>query len=127
MIGVQAGASFVLWLAYGALLWRRAEAIRERSAGGTRTVRALQAAAMLFGGAAMLLSGLYGIESAGGFGPNGMAAWAWAAVTVLGLAFVHLQTLAAAKVVLLAQESVTPGGAATSTSQESEKARNDDA
>lgn len=75
----------------------------------------------------MLLAGLSAIQRAGGFGKEGMAGWAWAAVTVLGLAFVYLQTIACAKVVLLAMESVTERRVPASTSLESEKTRNDDA
>lgn len=124
---MQAGAAFVLWVAYGMLLWRRSTTIRERVSRGTRTVRALKAAGMLFGGAALLLLGMLWIDSAGGFLKAGMTPWALAAVTVLGLAFVHLQTLAGATVVVLAQESVTEEARSASIKrQELEDARKRD-
>lgn len=124
---MQAGAAFVLWVAYGVFLWRRSTSIRERVGRGTRTGRALKAAGMLFGGAALLLAGMVAIDKAGGFGETAMAPWAWLAVTLLGGVFVHLQTLAGATGVVLVQESVTEEARSASIKrQESEDARKRD-
>lgn len=117
----------MLWIAYGALLWRRSEAIRSHAGKGSRTGRAVRAALMLFGGAALLLTCLVQLQNAGGFTRTGMTPFAWAAVTVAGLVFVHLQTMAAAILVLLVQEPVTTGARPTSVQQESEETGNGDA
>lgn len=126
-MGVQAGLAFVLWIAYGTFLWRRSDVIRASAGKGSRTARAIKAALMLFGGAALLLACLVQLQNAGGFTRTGMTPVAWAIVTVVGLVFVHLQTVAAAILVLLVQEPVTTGARATSVEQESKESGNGDA
>lgn len=127
MIGLQAGSAFVLWVAYGVLLWRRSDVIRVYAGRGSRTARAIRAAAMLFGGAVMMLVALGLINNAGGFTKAGMTGWAWFVVAGVGLVFVHLQTMAAAMLVLLVQEPVTTGGRPASVQQNAKESGNGDA
>ncbi len=127
MIGLQVGSAFVLWIAYGLLLWRRSDAVRAYAGKGSRTARAIRAAAMLFGGAAALLAVLVQVQNGGGFTPSGMAGWAWFVVAGAGLVFVHLQTMAAAMLVLLVQEPVTTGVRPASVQQDAKESGNGDA
>lgn len=72
-----------------------------------RTMRGILGAALFLVGAMVLIGGLAIILHLGGFGEEGMTMGAWLAVTLLGLAFVHAQTMGTAMLVTLIQENVT--------------------
>jgi hypothetical protein len=67
----------------------------------------------------VLLGGLAIINQRGGFTSSGMTPLAWLATTLLGLAFVHAQTMGMAMLVSLVQENVTNGPDATSINRTS--------
>lgn len=114
MIWWQGAISFLLWLAYGAYQSRRSAAIRKQVAAMSRTARGVLGAALFLVGAMVLIGGLAIILHLGGFGESGMTGGAWPAVTLLGLAFVHAQTMGTAMLVTLVQENVTKSRAGAS-------------
>jgi hypothetical protein len=72
-----------------------------------RSRRGLLAAALFVVAAMVLLGGLGLVLQRGGFTSNGMTPAAWIIVTLLGLAFIHAQTMATAMLVTLVQPGVT--------------------
>ena len=64
---------------------------------------------MLVYGAVLLLGGLCVVQALGGLGPTGLRAWAWVAVTVIGLEFVRAQMAAAAIMVAAVYDTDTRG------------------
>jgi hypothetical protein len=80
--------------------------------------RGLFAAGLFLLGAAVMLGGLLAVSSGKGLSPAGIAFWAWGLLTLVGLVFVHAQTLALALLVISAQEAVTRERAAASETSE---------
>jgi hypothetical protein len=115
----QALTSFGLWVAYGVFQARRAARVREWARAVSPALRGFWAAGLFLGGAALMLMGLLGIAAGKGISPSGLQAWAWLALSGVGLAFVHAQTLAMALLVVSAQEAVTRERAAASETSES--------
>jgi hypothetical protein len=76
-------------------------------------------------GAMVLIGGLTIIMQRGGFTSAGMTLAAWIVVTLLGLAFVHAQTMGMAMLVSLIQENVTNTPLATSINKTSGEASGD--
>ncbi|MFI5385416.1 MAG: hypothetical protein ACHQ50_04765 [Fimbriimonadales bacterium] len=114
MIWLQGGTSFIAWIAYGVIQSRRSYLIREQVSRMGRTQRGIAGAALFLVGAMVLIGGLGIVLQKGGFTSAGLSAVAWPAVTVLGLAFVHAQTMAMSMLVSLVQDNVTNGHGPTS-------------
>lgn len=93
---------------------RRSHLIREQVATLSRARRGTTGAALFLVGAMVLIGGLAIVLQQGGFTSQGMTSLAWIAVTALGLAFVHAQTMGMAMLVSLIQENVTNEGGAAS-------------
>ncbi|HTQ10636.1 MAG TPA: hypothetical protein VMI31_11230 [Fimbriimonadaceae bacterium] len=107
MLWLEGGLSFLLWIAYGVIQSRRSDAIRRQVGRMSRGSRAVLGASLFLVGAMVLIGGLGIVLQAGGFASAGMTPIAWTVVTVLGLGFVHAQTLGTAMLVSLVQENVT--------------------
>src|SRR5437868_786755 len=103
---LQGGISFVLWIAYGVVQSRRSGAIRAQVVQLGPAHRGILGAALFVVGAMVLIGGLSIVLQRGGFTPSGMTPLAWLTITLLGLAFVHAQTMGMAMLVSLIQENV---------------------
>lgn len=110
VIWLQGGLSFVIWIGYGVIQNRRSNRIRQDVGRMPRSQRGLLGAALFVVGAMVLIGGLAIIQQNGGFTNSGMTLFAWLAVSALGLAFVHAQTMGMAMLVSLVQENVTNPG-----------------
>ncbi|HEY0866437.1 MAG TPA: hypothetical protein VGE01_03605 [Fimbriimonas sp.] len=117
MIWIQGLLSFLVWVGYGFWQSRRPQPPLTFTRRMRREVRGLTAAALLLVAVALLFGALDAVYRFGGFRPQGLAPWAWGLVTVVGLAFIHLQTLSLALIVTLAKDSVTAGRTPASTTQ----------
>lgn len=104
-MGVPLLAMFLLWLAYGVWQWKRSSTWLHRMQAIPRTKKPLLGMAYLFGGAGILLAGLYGVYLMGGFPKQGIATWAWPICALCGLVFVHCQVTAGALLVSMAVTS----------------------
>jgi hypothetical protein len=74
-----------------------------------------------------LLGMLALIASANGLSRDGFALWAWSAIALGGLGYVHAQTLATALLVSLAHEAVTRDRAQPSETQNPTGSTSDEA
>jgi len=111
---LEAGLSFLAWIAYGVFQGRRANVIRSQVQRMSRGSRGILGSALFLVGAMVLIGGLGVVLQRGGFTRTGLTPAAWAIVTLLGLAFVHAQTLGMAMLVSLIQENVTNAGGSAS-------------
>lgn len=93
---------FAIWLAYGLFQWQRSGKIRDALSQVCRKRKMLWGPLLLLAGVAVMAGCLVLVQSAGGITPKGMAPWAFAFLTVGGLAFLHLQVMGAAMMVSLA-------------------------
>lgn len=118
MIWIQGAVLFVLWIAYGVFQSRRSQAIRKRIGSIPPRRRGLVGASLFVVGGMVLIGGLGIVLQQGGFTANGMTPLAWVVVGLLGLGFVHAQTLATAALVSLAQENVTNGRSTSSMNRD---------
>jgi hypothetical protein len=107
VIWIQGGISFLIWIGYGVIQSRRSHVIREQVAGIPRNRRGVLGAALFLIGMMVLFGGLGIAFRQGGFTQGGMTLVAWPAVTLLGLAFVHAQTMGMALLVSMIQPNVT--------------------
>lgn len=107
MIWLQGAVAFLIWVGYGIVQFRRSYKIRRTVDAIPRARRSILGAALLVLGAMVLIGGLGMVLQNGGFTSAGMTPAAWFAVTILGLTFVHAQTLGASMLVSLIHESVT--------------------
>lgn len=114
----QALTLFALWIGYGVLQSRRRPQLRAWIARFPTSRRNVIASLCFLLAVVILFAGLLGTDAIGGFRNGVMALWAWPIIAVIGLAFVHLQTLGVAILVVSIQESVTQSRLAASTSQE---------
>ena len=71
-------------------------------------------------GLAFLAVGLWLVSIGGGLTDNGLVPWAWLAVAVIGLGFIHLQVLGAAAMLSLVLEEETTRVQRSSVSMEKE-------
>ena len=101
--------AFALWIAYGIYQSRRSNAIRMQVMAIPRARRGVLGAALFVVGAMVLLGGLGLVLQRGGFTSGGLTPVAWLVVAILGLLFVHAQTMATALLVSLVQQGVTNG------------------
>ena len=118
MIWLQAGACFVLWVAYGFWLRRSSDRLKARMHGSSRRARTLMGSVGLLAGLAILAVGLYLAYRFGGLTADGLTGWGWATVGAVGLGFVHLQVVGAAAMVSLVLEEVTAKAPGPSVKQE---------
>lgn len=114
MIFFQGGLSFLIWIGYGFLQSRNSRKIREQVGRMSRAQRGILGAALYLVGAMVLIGGLGIVLERGGFTNSGLTPIAWIVVVLLGLAFVHAQTMATAMLVSLIQLNVTNGPNAAS-------------
>jgi len=112
-----------VWIGYGVVQWRRSDEIRRKIMRIERRTRVWVAILALVGGALAMLLGLILVQQAGGLAGDSLRWWAWLAIAIIGLGFVHAQTIAAAMMVTLVQETVTSSGEATSTKVEQDLTR----
>jgi hypothetical protein len=117
---LQAGLSFFAWMLYGVVQWRRAHRLRAWVAGVSRSKRGLYGTLMIFGGAVVLLSGLLLVQAGDGLRDDRFEPWAWAVVTLLGLAFVHAQTMGAMLMIAAGSADVTSDPRPASPTKEPE-------
>lgn len=68
-----------------------------------------------------MFGGLMLVAANRGLTPKGFELWAWIALTLTGIVFVRLQTLATALLVVSAQHAVTQDRAAASEKSEPQK------
>lgn len=97
---------FVIWLLLGSLVWRNLPAIRMRLALSTRRTRIAQGTGLLFGTAALLVAGFFGLMSRGGSTAT-LSPFEWLAVAAIGGLFVLGQSLAAAILFSVVDPGVT--------------------
>lgn len=113
MLWMQAGASFIVWVAVG--LWgarRFADLIPNRS-------RWLGTVLMVLG-AVVMLAALYGMSRGKPLVSGELVPWAWATVTFAGTIFVTLQALGCLLTLRAVSFRETAQGKQASESQESE-------
>ncbi len=109
MLMAQGLACFVLWIAYGFWMRQRAASMAQRLSLASKSLRITLGSLGFFVSAGLLIGGLYGIQALGGIRGGSLTGWAWAAVAVLGLGFIHLQTLCAlALVTNIRRDNVGP-------------------
>ncbi len=118
MLWLQAGVSFLVWMAYGLWLRRRSDALRAKMRGHSRLRKALLGSLGLLAGVVLLAGGLMVVAALGGVRGGSLTAWAWPVVTLVGLGFIHLQVLGAAALVTLALEGETGRKADSSITEE---------
>ena len=116
MFPVQLAVSALVWAALVVLLVRRRGALLARAARIPRA-RRVGAALLLLAGSIVLLGLGMAALGTGGLTPRGLTWWAWPLITLVGGAFVALQTAALVPLVLNAVEPVTPRGARASDTQ----------
>lgn len=119
MMWVQAGLSFLIWIAYGWSRRRMAGEMQRKMEAMPYSRRVLLGSAGMIGSMIGLFAGLGMIGALGGVHNRVMTWWAWPIVTVLGLGFVHMQILGAgAMVTIVQQDRRTPRGHDSSDSNE---------
>lgn len=109
MLWIQALVSFALWIAYGVVLARLAPSMRKTFSGQSRRRRTVLGPVLMVLGAVLLLVGIGGIGALRGLGPTGLKPWAWLVLTVIGLGFVHAQSVASLLMISLATETEPAG------------------
>lgn len=122
MLWLQAGLCFALWLGYGWFLRRRSERIMALVSRQSRTRRIAMGSLGIIASGAALLAALAGVAASEGIVDGMLRPWAWLAVSIVGLAFVHGQVLCAAALFSLAvgTEPGTHAQASTSTENSSQ-------
>ena len=103
MIWLQGGICFVFWIAFGLLIRRHSDRLRDRMASQSRGVRVALGSVVLLGSAALLFGGLYAIYALGGLVNGQLTLWAVPCVLIFGLFFIYMQILAAAAMITLVQ------------------------
>jgi hypothetical protein len=123
MIWIQGLISFLVWIGYGFFQARRSEKIRAWVCSLSRQHRAVSGALLIVVGMAFLFGGLFALLQMGGFTATGLTPVAWGAVTLLGLLFVHFQTLGTGMLVSLIGADVTndPQHTSINTAREESK------
>ncbi len=118
MFWLQASVSFAVWILYGVLFVRRSIRGSRAPVRSSRRAPAVAGPALLLGSVGVLALGAWGVHSAGGIGPDGMGAAAWAVATIAGAGFVHMQAAAALALAGLARDAVTSQKAPASISRD---------
>ena len=118
MMLLQSFAAFGLWIAYG--LWMRSQQdrLRIKLQSSSRRHRVLLGSAGFIVSMIVLLGGLAAISALGGTTKEGLKAWAWVAVVVVGSIFIHLQVLGAGAMITLIQDGQPPADPRASDSAE---------
>lgn len=91
MIWQQAAVCFLVWVGYGFLLRRRAQAMAERLHQINPRRRGLLGTLALIASGIFITAGLALIGALGGLQGNSLTLWAWLLAILIGLGFVHLQ------------------------------------
>ena len=107
MIWLQGATCFLLWIAYGVVQTRRSQEIRIWASLMPKGKRVGLATAFMIGSIIVMFATLLGALQMKGFGPAGMTLMTWPIVGIVGLFFVHGQTMATALLLTTLQESVT--------------------
>jgi hypothetical protein len=120
-------ACFLLWIAYGVYQSRRSDLIRQKMSGLSRGGRAGLGAALMIGGAVALVGGGVLLEQIGALTKSGITPIGWLLVAIVGLGFVHAQTIAFAMLVSLAYDAVTNPPRSPSDQQHDKGTNHDEA
>ncbi|MBS1704734.1 MAG: hypothetical protein JST40_02585 [Armatimonadetes bacterium] len=118
VIWAQGAVCFVIWLGYGLWLRRGADQMRTRLRGLARGKRVALGSVGLIGAMVVLLAGLVGIAQLNGLQQGTLVPWAWIAVALLGVIFVHMQVLAAGAMITLIQDEQSLGSVGSSKKEE---------
>lgn len=109
MFLAQLAASMLVWAATVVALVRRRDALIAAARALSRPRRAAAAAGRLVLSVVVLGLGMFALAH-GGLAPGGLTAWGWPLITVVGSAFVALQTTGLVPLVLNAATPVTREG-----------------
>ncbi len=120
MIRPEALLCFAVWLAYGIVQMRRSHLIRASVGRIPRTRRVLLGAGAMLGGVMLFFAFLALLPSLGLVVQGRILPGGWLLAALVGLAFVHAQTVGMAMLISLAYESVTSEQAGTSVPKESD-------
>lgn len=120
MFWAQGLMSLAIWLGFGWALARHLAARRQSIARIPRALRATGGPLLLVGSMAILVPGLSAVHGAGGIGPTAMTPMGWLAVTLIGLATVLTQGVAASWIASHAMQGVTARPSPASINQEQE-------
>ena len=114
MLWGQAFASFVAWLIYGALLARRAPETRVRYGALSRKRRAVLGPVLMIVAAGVMLGGVAIVGLFQGIRNHSLVGWAWLVLTLMGIAFVHIQSTSALMMISLSTDNEPSRTAQTS-------------
>lgn len=115
MFWLGATVCFAMWIAYGLSLSRKSAAIRARLESISRSQRIVLGIVLLVGSLAALFAILGVLLVSGSLASTSVPIWLWPIVALIGVGFVHAQTMGTAMLVTLAQPSVTRTNDGTST------------
>lgn len=103
MIWTQGFLSMIVWLAYGWMMRRGQDRLRRKLWNQPQKL-------LMFGGSfgfilsgMVLLGGLWGVAALRWWTSSGLTPLGWAAVTVVGCLFVHIQVIAAGCMITMIQ------------------------
>lgn|GEM_PF-1327356 len=123
MIWLQGAICFLLWISYGVLQSRRSQAILSWACSMPKPKRIGIATLFMIGSFILMFGVLLVNLQLKGFTQQGMTAWACILVGLVGLIFVHGQTMATALLLATLQESVTGSRSNSSTPKDSPEIR----
>lgn len=107
MFWAQGLAAFALWIAYGLWVRKRGDRLRNRMRQTPRKHRMLYGSVGFIVSGMILFGGLLLTQATGQASPQGFTLLGWLMMAASGLAFVHLQILAAAAMITMVQDSET--------------------
>jgi hypothetical protein len=111
---------FALWIAYGIYQWRNGPRLLAKLKLIEAGKRKLWGTLLLLGSALFLLGSLFGLSNVSP-AKNGLSFGQWAIVAVIGLIFVHGQTIACAMLLSLGEFGVPNTSSSASSLKEPEK------
>lgn len=120
MFPAQLAVSAVVWAFVIVRLARGREALTSRAASLSPGARARSAILKMIASVAVLALGMAALAH-GGLTPGGLTWWGWPLITLVGAAFIVLQTGALVPLVLNAVQPVTRGGDESSDTMDSNR------
>jgi hypothetical protein len=111
---------FLLWIAYGIYQWRNGPRLLAKLRQIKAASRRLWGTTLLVASAAFLLGSLYGLSNVSP-AKEGLTIGQWVAVAIIGLIFVHGQTMACAMLLSLGDLGVSNAQSSASSLREPEK------
>jgi hypothetical protein len=103
-MNAQLALSFGIWITYGIWRRRRADRLRDKMALLSRRLRVGLSIGSLILSAVILFAGLSVFSSYRGIQEGPYSGWLWFAMTLVGLVFVHMQTLGSVAMVSVVLE-----------------------